>query len=58
MNISFSTLFISAQEGQGIVGLNLVKTDGAIGPVSVQVKTMDGTAVGKLSKIGVCFYLI
>ena len=46
-NVSFSALFISAQEGQGIVGLNLIKTDGAVGPVSVQLNTMDGTAVGE-----------
>ncbi len=46
MNVSFVSTFQTTQEGQGIVMVELIKTLGARGPVSVQIATTDGTAIG------------
>ena len=48
MNISFVITNISVSEGTGFVELVLTKTEGAVGPVSVTLITMDGTA-GKIT---------
>ncbi len=47
MNVSIVTKSQTIQENQGVVILDLVKTIGALGPVSVQIETTDGTAMGK-----------
>ena len=46
MNISFAKEVVEVAEGMGLVNLLLVKTEGAVGPVSVQVTTQDRTALG------------
>ena len=46
MNISFAAVNIQANEGDCMVNLQLVKTLGALGPVSVQIFTISGTAEG------------
>ena len=48
MNISFRETFFSMSEGDGFVNLTLVKTEGAVGDVTVFLFTMAGSAVGKL----------
>ena len=35
-------------EGMGVVTLMLEKTEGAIGPVSIRIFTVEGTAIGML----------
>ena len=49
MNISFAETLISVREGQGIVTFVLLKTEGAVGPVLVNISTQDGTAQSKLT---------
>lgn len=44
MNISFGAPSFSVSEGNGFVELVLTKTMGAVGPVSVNLITMNGTA--------------
>ena len=46
MNISFSQTFISVMEGVGVVEFVLLKSPGGVGPVSVNLFTIDGTATG------------
>ncbi len=46
MNVSFADVNIRVAEGVGIVSFTLQKTAGAVGPVSVQITTVDGTATG------------
>lgn len=46
MNISFVDVSIEVTEGECMVSFMLEKTDGAIGSVSVQIATTDGTAKG------------
>ena len=46
MNVSFVSTRIDVVEGQGVVMLELMKTEGALGPVSVQIAYVDGTAIG------------
>ena len=46
MNVSFADVSIEVTEGVGIVDFMLQKTAGALGPVSVQIFTSDGTALG------------
>ena len=46
MNVSFADISIEVTEGVGIVDFMLQKTAGALGPVSVQIFTSDGTALG------------
>ena len=53
MNISFAVTDIAVSEGEGVVTLLLEKTEGAIGPVSVRIFTIAGTALG-ISKMK-CF---
>ena len=50
MNISFAVTDIATSEGEGLVTLLLEKTVGAIGPVSVRIFTIAGTALG-MSKL-------
>ena len=58
MNISFRETFFSMSEGDGFVNLTLVKTEGAVGDVTVFLFTMGGSAVGKLIYIScVCFQI-
>lgn len=44
MNISFGVTAYSVSEGAGFVDLVLTKTSGAVGPVSVTLSTIPGTA--------------
>jgi hypothetical protein len=46
MNVSFADVSVEVAEGVGFVKLLLLKTEGALGPVSVQITTQDGTATG------------
>lgn len=46
MNVSFADVTIEVAEGVGFVNIVLQKTMGALGPVSVQIATGDGTATG------------
>ena len=46
MNISFTRTVINVREGVGVVELVLRKTPGAVGPVSVLLRTHEGTARG------------
>lgn len=46
MNISFAVTDVAVSEGEGVVTLMLEKTEGAIGPVSVRIFTIAGTALG------------
>ena len=47
MNVSFTAVSIEADEGDCTVILQIDKTEGALGPVSVQVFTVSGTARGR-----------
>ena len=55
MNISFAAANIEVVEGVGIVSLTLLKTAGAVGPVSVQITTVDMTATG-VNLLFVCVF--
>ena len=46
MNVSFADVSIEVAEGVGFVKFLLLKTPGALGPVSVRIATQDGTATG------------
>ena len=46
MNISFVSTAINVSEGEGVVKLQLEKTDGALGPVAIRIFTVDGTTTG------------
>ena len=46
MNVSFAAVSIEANEGDCTVNLQLDITEGALGPVSVQLFTVSGTARG------------
>ena len=46
MNVSFAAVSIEADEGDCTVILKLDKTEGALGPVSIQIFTVSGTAKG------------
>lgn len=46
MNVSFADVALELREGIGLVTLSLEKTPGALGPVSVQITSQDGTALG------------
>ena len=48
MNVSFVQTSISTMEGVGVIELILKKSPGGIGPVSVDLRTHDGTATGML----------
>ena len=48
MNVSFADVSIEVAEGVGFVKFLLLKTPGALGPVSVQIATQDGTATGTI----------
>ena len=47
MNISFSGMFHSVMEGGGFLQLTLVKTEGAVGPVTVSLFTAAENATGE-----------
>ena len=47
MNISFTRTVINVREGVGVVEFVLRKTPGAVGPVSVLLRTHEGTARGE-----------
>ena len=51
MNVSFVSTRVEVVEGEGVVMLNLEKTTGALGPVSVQIASSDGTAIGTCDPI-------
>ena len=53
MNVSFAAVTIEANEGDCIVILQLDKTEGALGPVSVQIFTVSGTARGSYIPPGI-----
>lgn len=57
MNVSFGALTFSTIEGNGSVELVLLKTAGAIGPVSVNLFTIDGTAKGHYHCVRTCIYM-
>ena len=44
VNVSFGIMEYSVSEGTGFVELVLMKTHGAVGPVSVLLSTINGTA--------------
>ncbi len=44
MNVSFASTSIDVVEGVGIFDFTLKKTEGALGPVSIRITSMDGTA--------------
>ena len=46
MNVSFADVSVEVTEGVGLVSFLLLKTAGALGPVSVQVATIDQSAEG------------
>ena len=46
MNVSFADVSVEVTEGVGLVSFLLLKTAGALGPVSVQVATVDQSAEG------------
>ena len=46
MNVSFAAVSIEADEGDCTVILQLDKTEGALGPVSVEIFTVSETARG------------
>ena len=46
MNVTFADVSVEVVEGVGVVSFVLMKTPGAVGPVSVQIATEDGTAEG------------
>lgn len=46
MNVSFADVSVEVTEGVGLVSFLLLKTAGALGPVSVQVATLDQSAEG------------
>ena len=47
MNISFSGMFHSVMEGGGFLELTLIKTEGAVGPVTVSLFTAAKSATGE-----------
>ena len=47
MNISFSVMFHSVMEGGGFLELTLIKTEGAVGPVTVSLFTAAESATGE-----------
>ena len=51
MNVSFAAVSIEADEGDCTVILQLDKTEGALGPVSVEIFTVSETARGISSAI-------
>ena len=51
MNVSFVDTDLVVREGEGFVSFSLSKTEGAIGPVSVQVTTEPGSATSKVYSI-------
>lgn len=58
MNVSFADPNIGVVEGAGVVSFRLLKTAGAVGPVSVQITTADMTAtVGMSISDHVCINL-
>ncbi len=54
MNVSFAETSYTVVEGIGVVELLLVKTPGGIGPVSVELTTLDGSATGMVSRLACC----
>ena len=44
MNVNFEQEFVSAKEGDGVLELKLVKSEGALGPVTVTLSTLQFTA--------------
>ena len=48
MNISFSGRVPVIKEGYGILEVTLIKSEGAVGSVTVNLFTKSGTAIGKL----------
>ena len=57
MNISFVQTSISIVEGVGVIELVLRKSPGGIGPVSVDLRTHDGTATGMSQSESRLFHL-
>ena len=57
MNISFVTTTIDVMEAEGVAKLMLRKTDGAIGPVSIRIFTIEETATGN-SSLYCCYHNI
>ena len=51
VNVSVEQRFVSVSELAGSVQVGLVKTNNAVGQVSVIVSTMDGTAQGVYLKV-------
>ena len=51
VNVSVEQRSISISELAGSVQVALLKTDNAVGPVSVVVSTTDGTAQGKCNQL-------
>ena len=47
MQVSFDQTFRRVREGQGVLEVNLVKSEGAVGPVRVRLFTEDFTARGQ-----------
>ena len=58
VNVSVEQSFVSFSELAGSVQVDLVKTDNAVGQVSVIVSTMDGTAQGMDLKVVVVNFVL
>ena len=54
MIVSFADVSVEVTEGVGLVSFLLLKTAGALGPVSVQVATIDQSAEGMYNYISTC----
>ena len=47
VEVAFGEGEVVVEEGRGVLGVTLVKTEGAIGPVRVRLFSLSGTASGK-----------
>ena len=47
MNVSFAESFYSVTEGDGCVEVTLIKSEGGVGPVTVTLIPISGTAQGE-----------
>ena len=56
MNVSFAAVSIEANEGDCTVILQLDITEGVLGPVSIQLFTVSGTARGNYYFLCVTYY--
>ena len=48
MEVGIATSELFVVEGEGVLEVTLMKSQGAVGPVQVRLLTQSGTALGKL----------